>query len=106
MMAFGTAYFLVMDYSGKEVYSDRIGRWGMWLKYIGAIGIVHAWFLQGILGGVRRVNVSTPGQDFLTWFSIPFATILLIGIYMATYNLWKTVTFNPTTAPTSDAKAA
>ncbi len=91
-MVFGIAYFLVMDYSGMPVWNEKLAKIGMWTWYLGVIGAVHAWFMQGILGGVRRSYVSTPNQNLFTWISIPFFTMVLIGIYITVYVYWKTVT--------------
>ncbi|MHA2502816.1 MAG: cbb3-type cytochrome c oxidase subunit I [Candidatus Kariarchaeaceae archaeon] len=104
MMIFGAAYFLIQDYSGKEIYSVEMGNRAMWFKYIGVIGMVHMWFLQGIQGGLRRSFTSSPGLGVYTWLSIPFALLALVGIWMAAWNLYKTVVGD--SAAATDAAAA
>ncbi|MHA2250036.1 MAG: cbb3-type cytochrome c oxidase subunit I [Candidatus Kariarchaeaceae archaeon] len=91
MMIFGAAYFLVKDFTGKEVYDLKWATRAMWMKYIGTMGLVHMWFVQGILGGVRRSAVSTPGQGLLTWLSIPFGLLILIGLWTSMWVITKTV---------------
>ncbi|MHA2100242.1 MAG: cbb3-type cytochrome c oxidase subunit I, partial [Candidatus Kariarchaeaceae archaeon] len=97
MMMFGAIYFLVQDYSGREVYDKKLAEYGMWAKYIGTLGFVHMWFVQGIMGSIRRRAISSPGYGLLTWLSIPFGLLILIGFWISTYVLWKTLT-GPTAA--------
>lgn len=104
MMLFGAAYFLITDFTGNKIYNQNIARWAMWLKYIGTLGLVHAWFVQGILGGLRRSATSSPGTGLLTWLSIPFGLAVLVGIWMATWNMYKTA--NPGVFARSEAAVA
>ena len=103
MMIFGTSYFLITDTSGNEIYSKKLGTWGMWCKFLGTIGFVHMWFMQGIMGGLRRTATSSPGTGLLTWLSIPFGITILIGIYLSTYNLYKTAMGATSPAPAAGA---
>ncbi|MHA2168303.1 MAG: cbb3-type cytochrome c oxidase subunit I [Candidatus Kariarchaeaceae archaeon] len=91
MMIFGAAYFLVQDFTGKPVYDETNATRAMWLKYIGTLGLVHMWFVQGILGGIRRSAVSTPGQGLLTWLSIPFGLMILVGLWISMWVIWKAI---------------
>jgi hypothetical protein len=49
------------------------------------------WFIQGILGGIRRSAISIPSQDLLTWLSIPFGLLILIGLWASMWVIVKTV---------------
>lgn len=105
-MVFGIAFFVVMDYSGKEVWNEKLAVRGMWTYYLGIIGLVHMWFVQGILGGLRRVFISTPRQNLFTWISIPFALMVLIGIWITVFVYYKTVVGDSIAAPESEAAKA
>lgn len=61
------------------------------------------WFVQGILGSIRRRAISSLGYGLLPWLIIPFGLMILVGFWIYTYALWKTIT-GPT-VPEAPAKA-
>ncbi|MDH5646427.1 MAG: cbb3-type cytochrome c oxidase subunit I, partial [Candidatus Heimdallarchaeota archaeon] len=91
MMLAAISYFLIRDYTGTELYNEKLARIGMWHIYIGVMGFVHMWFIQGIMGGIRRSMTSTPNLGLYTWLSIPFALAALIGFWLSVFVILKTI---------------
>lgn len=90
-MLFGMGYHLIGDYTGGE-FNEKLGVRALWIYVIGVLGFTHFWFIQGLWGGIRRTSVSTPESlTLLTYLSIPFMIIAVIGIWLNIYVAFKGV---------------
>ncbi len=104
-MIFGMGYQLISDYTEGE-FNEKLGIKALWTYVIGALGFTHFWFIQGLWGGIRRSFASTPESlTMLTYMSIPFMIIAVIGVWLNIYVAFKAV-FGPSTKSTAAAPVA
>ncbi len=104
-MIFGMGYELLSDYVGGEINADLASK-ALWTYVIGAIGFTHLWFIQGLWGGIRRSYASTPDNlSLLTWLSIPFMIVAVIGIWINVYVFYSAI-FKSDTLKTPTAAIA
>ena len=61
IVVFGAIYALVPDLLGKQLYSDRLGMWHVWLTFFAGTVFSAIWIWQGLDGAPRRFAV-LPGQ--------------------------------------------
>ena len=45
MMIFGVGYHILPRFSGRPLWSERLGLWHLYLANIGLIGMVFSWYL-------------------------------------------------------------
>ncbi len=91
----GFIYYLILGNLGKPMYSERLGNMGFWLINIG----ISFEFVALLMGGYAQASSfqagnfaaalrSTLPYDMLI---IIFAFVMLIGIYISAYNIYKTL---------------
>lgn len=82
---FGAAYEIIPHYSGRPVYSEKLGKIHFWLGNIGLIGMVLSYpFMRMYM---------LKGKDFSDALLIVmlFGIIEAVSIFMFTYNIWKSI---------------
>jgi cytochrome c oxidase cbb3-type subunit 1 len=85
MMIYGVGYHILPRFMGKPVYSHRVGNVQVWLANITLIGLTLSWILESVAGGIWHylAVLSAIGQG--------------VAIFLFIYNLWKSMTAQPTT---------
>ncbi len=90
----GLIYYLVLEKLDRPLYSEKLGNIGFWLINIGIISE----FAALLLGGYVQASSFQAG-DFLvahtsavpyTMLIIIFAFVIMIGVYISIYNIYKT----------------
>lgn len=101
-MLFGMAFHLMDNYKG--IWNEKLAARSLTVYVIGGVGLVHAWFIQGLWGGIRRSFRSTPESlDFLTWFSLPFGLLLVLAFWTNAYISVKSIFGGDATAAEAPA---
>jgi cytochrome c oxidase subunit 1 len=92
LVIFAAVYAFLPTLTGREWYSERLGRWHLWLTTIGGYGMVVPWLVQGLEGAPRRW-AALPGDryDSLTKAALPFIAVLALGQLVFVYNLLRTL---------------
>jgi cytochrome c oxidase subunit 1 len=65
LVVFGSIYFFLPDLTGRELWSESLAKWHVWLTFV--IGTVHSfvWQWQGLEGAPRRFAVLPAEFDSL-----------------------------------------
>ncbi len=105
-MIFGMGYHLITDYTEGD-FNKNLASKALWTYVIGALGFTHFWFIQGLWGGIRRSYASTPENlTLLTYLSIPFMIIAVIGIWINVYVAFSAAFGKSKAAPAATASAS
>lgn len=91
----GFIYYLLLKNPDKPLYSEKLGNMGFWLINIGISAEFVALLIGGYVqassfqaGNLAMAHVSTVPYTMLT---IIFAFVIMIGVYMSIYNIYKTL---------------
>ena len=91
IVIFGAIYTFLPDLVGKQLYSDRMGMWHVWLTTFAATAFSVIWIIQGLDGAPRRFAV-LPGQyDRMTAASIPILVVLALAQFLLVINVVQTL---------------
>jgi cytochrome c oxidase subunit 1 len=97
IVIFGAIYAFLPDLLGKQLYSDRMGMWHVWLTTFAATAFSAIWMTQGLQGAPRRFAVLPHQFDRMTAASIPILAVLALAQLLLVYNLVQT--FRGKTSP-------
>ena len=50
MMIYGVAYHILPRFSGRQLFSDKLAFWQLWLANIGLVGMALGWYLRSESG--------------------------------------------------------
>lgn len=50
MMIYGVAYHILPRFSGRQLFSDRLAYWQLWLANIGLVGMAFGWYARSASG--------------------------------------------------------
>jgi len=86
MLIFGVGYHILPRFSGKPLFSNRLGELQFWLANAGLIG----------LAGIAMAGQNTPGDPLYTLFVLS-GLIEVLSIFLFGYNMIMTlfITNNP-----------
>lgn len=84
MMIYGVGYHILPRFMGRPVYSHRLGNIQVWLANITLIGLLISWILESSQGGIWH------------FLAILFGIGQGVSIYIFIFNLWKSMTPQPT----------
>lgn len=86
--------YMAIDYFNKSLYSNRLGNMGFWFLNIGVIVeyiiLLIGGFNQACLYSIGDPTAHTIALPY-TMFIMIFAVIMLIGIYLTTYNIYRSL---------------
>ena len=94
-------YAWLPEFTGKKLYSDSLGKWHIWLTFVGQMGASAFWMAQGIQGAPRRWAVLPDQYLTLTHISLGFLAVLVAAQLVFAYNLWTTLRRSPFDDPTA-----
>lgn len=91
----GFIYYFLLENSDKPLYSEKLGNMGFWLINIG----ISAEFVALLMGGYVQASSFQAGNFAMahvstvpyTMLTIIFAFVIMIGVYMSIYNIYKTL---------------
>lgn len=82
---FGVSYEIIPHYTGRPVFSEKLGKIHFWLGNIGLAGLVLSYpFMRMYM---------LKGKDFsdTQLFVMLFGIIEAVSIFMFIYNIWKSI---------------
>ena len=88
---FAATYKFVPELLGKELYSDSLAKWHIWLTFIGQIGASTFWMIQGLQGSPRRFAVLPDHYVTLSQVTLPFVRVMGAAQILFLYNMVQTV---------------
>ena len=50
MMIYGVAYHILPRFSGRQLFSDKLAFWQLWLANIGLVGMALGWYMRSESG--------------------------------------------------------
>jgi cbb3-type cytochrome oxidase subunit 1 len=83
----GLIYYLILENHGKPLYSARLGNMGFWLVNIG----ICAEFVALLMGGYVQASSFQAENFVIMMLIVIFAFVMMIGFYLSTYNIYKTL---------------
>lgn len=82
---FGFIYDIIPRFSGKELFSEKLGKVHFWLGNIGLIGLSLSYPYM------RMYMLKSYNYSDLLIIVLAFGTLLVISIFIFSYNIWKTL---------------
>jgi len=90
----GFTYYVILGNLAKPMYSERLGNTGFWLLNIG----IFIEFISLLAGGFNQAYLFTTEDPAAhtstipyTMFILIFACVMLIGVYITIYNIYRTL---------------
>ncbi|CAB4702203.1 MAG: c-type cytochrome [Actinobacteria bacterium] len=84
-------YAWLPEFTGKKLYSDRMGRWHVWLTFVFANLNSIVWMDQGIHGAPRRYAVVPHHWNSLNEWAVPVTFILVLSQLLFAWNIIQTI---------------
>jgi cytochrome c oxidase subunit 1 len=105
---FGATYAYLPELTGKALYSDRLGKWHVWLTFVFGTLNSALWLVQGLEGAPRRFAVLPDRYDTLTKAGIPLVIVLALAQLLFAWNVVQTLRGKggPYAVPAEPAPAA
>jgi len=88
---FGATYAFLPELTGKALYSDRLGKWHIWLTFLFGTAAFALWLVQGLEGAPRRFAVLPERYDTLTQATVPLLIIVALAQLLFAWNIVQTL---------------
>ncbi len=91
LLIFAATYAFLPDLVGKPLYSEALGKWHIWLTFLGQTVHSAFWLTQGLEGAPRRYAVLPGRYDTLTVASVPVVLVIGLAQILFVVNVVQTV---------------
>jgi cytochrome c oxidase subunit 1 len=91
LLIFAATYAFLPDLVGKPLYSEALGKWHIWLTFLGQTVHSAFWLTQGLEGAPRRYAVLPGRYDTLTVASVPVVLVIGLAQILFVINIVQTV---------------
>jgi cytochrome c oxidase subunit 1 len=91
LLIFGATYAFLPELTGKALYSDRLGKWHIWLTFLFGTAAFALWLVQGLEGAPRRFAVLPERYDTLTQATVPLLIIVALAQLLFAWNIVQTL---------------
>lgn len=91
LVIFGATYAFLPELTGKALYSERLGKWHIWLTFMAGTPAFALWLVQGLQGAPRRFTVLPGRYASLTDAAIPLVIILALAQLLYAWNIVQTL---------------
>jgi heme/copper-type cytochrome/quinol oxidase subunit 1 len=88
---FGAVYALLPELTGKQLYSEALAKWHIWLTFVGGMGNQALWLVQGLEGAPRRFAVLPERFQDLGSAAVPFVALIAVAQLLFAWNLVQTL---------------
>ena len=87
---FAAIYYFLPDLTGRELWSEGLGKWHIWLTFVFGNLNSAIWLWQGLEGAPRRFSVLPAPFDELNELAIPVVLVLGAAQLLFVWNLVQT----------------
>jgi len=84
-------YAWLPELLGKQLYSETMARWHVWLTFTFATANSAVWLYQGLLGGPRRFAVLPHRYDAASQLAVPITLVLGAAQLLFAWNIVQTI---------------
>lgn len=91
LVIFGATYAFLPELTGKALYSERLGKWHIWLTFLFGTAAVYLWIVQGLEGAPRRYAVLPSRYDSLNHASAPLMMVVGLAQLLFVWNIVQTL---------------
>jgi mono/diheme cytochrome c family protein len=91
LVIFGAIYYFLPELTGRELWSDAMAKWHVWLTFV--LGNLNSalWIWQGLEGAPRRFSVLPEPWDELNTLAVPIVLALGAAQILFVWNLTQTL---------------
>jgi cytochrome c oxidase subunit 1 len=90
-VVFAGIYYLLPNYFGKPLWSEALGKWHIWLTFIGVTVNSGFWLWQGLNGAPRRFADLPSGYEASTRAALPFVALIVVAQLLFVVNVVQTL---------------
>ncbi len=92
LVIFGAVYYFLPELTGKELWSDGMAKWHVWLTFLFGNLNSAIWLWQGLEGAPRRFAVlPEPWDGLLNTLSVPVVVVLGAAQVLFVWNIVQTL---------------
>jgi cytochrome c oxidase subunit 1 len=91
LVVIGAIYAFLPELTGKPLYSETLGKWHVWLTFVGATANSALWLWQGLDGAPRRFASLPSEYGALNGWALPFVAMIAFAQVLFVYNVVQTV---------------
>ncbi len=92
LVIIAATYAYLPELIGKPLYSEALGKWHIWLTFVGVTGNSFLWLWQGMEGAPRRfARLPEEYAGTLTYLGLPFVVLAGLAQVLFVINLVQTV---------------
>ena len=90
-VVFAAIYWLLPNVYGKPLWSDSLGKWHIWLTFVGVNVNSAFWLWQGLNGAPRRFAELPSGYEASTRAALPFVAMIAVAQVIFVVNMVQTL---------------
>ena len=88
---FAGIYYVLPNVYGKPLWSESLGKWHIWLTFVGVNVNSAFWLWQGLNGAPRRFSELPSGYEASTRAALPFVAMIAVAQILFVVNMWQTL---------------
>jgi cytochrome c oxidase subunit 1 len=90
-VVFAGIYWVLPNVYGKPLWSESLGKWHIWLTFVGVTVNSGFWLWQGLNGAPRRFAELPSGYEASTRAALPFVGLIVIAQVLFVVNMTQTL---------------
>ena len=90
-VVFAGIYYVLPNVYGKPLWSETLGKWHIWLTFVGVTVNSGFWLWQGLNGAPRRFAELPSGYEASTRAALPFVAMIAFAQVLFAVNLVQTL---------------
>jgi cytochrome c oxidase subunit 1 len=90
-VVFAAIYYVLPNVYGKPIWSESLGKWHIWLTFIGVSVNSAFWLWQGLNGAPRRFAELPSGYEASTRAALPFVGMIAVAQVLFVVNMVQTL---------------
>jgi cytochrome c oxidase subunit 1 len=90
-VVFAGIYWLLPNVYGKPLWSEALGKWHVWLTFVGVTVNSAFWLWQGLNGAPRRFAELPAGYEASTRAALPFVALIAFAQVLFVVNMVQTL---------------
>ena len=90
-VVFAGIYYMLPNVYGKPLWSESLGKWHIWLTFIGVTVNSAFWLWQGLNGAPRRFAELPSGYEASTRAALPFVALIVVAQGLFVVNMVQTL---------------